>query len=147
VLDLAFMEGNPNDTPLKIFGSKSSPTIIILAIGPHPFDATPDATSRAAPRLRSYALGRDLAGYRLFFRGLMHHPRAEVFFRVLQVEFFGDGHTIVLDDRSPPLLLDKHGFRRAPGVTRHPPTVSRRAGFSRARPNEAGLAYMACGAE
>jgi hypothetical protein len=46
-------------------------------------------------------------------RCLPQHPGAEILLRVLQIEFLGDRHAVVADDRRSPALLDQHrlGFR------------------------------------
>ena len=43
--------------------------------------------------------------------GLAQHLRAEILLRILEVEFLGDGHAVVADDRRAPFLLDQHRFR------------------------------------
>jgi hypothetical protein len=40
--------------------------------------------------------------------GLAQHLCAEVLLRVLEVEFLGDRHAIVADDRRAPFLLYQH---------------------------------------
>ena len=45
-----------------------------------------------------------------FFGGLTQHPRAQILFGIPEVEFLGDGDTIVADDRYAPFLLDQHRF-------------------------------------
>ena len=96
---------------------------------------------RSRPRLRSIALapadhvahavGED--GVRQDGRGagavaddvagllgrLPQHLRAEVLLRVLEVEFLGDGHAVVADDRRAPFLLDQHGLGFRPERDAH----------------------------
>jgi hypothetical protein len=38
---------------------------------------------------------------------LTQHAGAEIFLRVLEVEFLGDRHAVIADDRDAPLLLDQ----------------------------------------
>ena len=45
---------------------------------------------------------------------LAQHLRAEVLLGILEVEFLGDGHAVVADDRRAPFLLDQHRFRFRP---------------------------------
>ena len=57
---------------------------------------------------RAGAVADHVAG---LLRRLAQHLRAEVLLRVLEVEFLGDGHAVVADDRRAPLLLDQHRLR------------------------------------
>ena len=78
----------------------------------------------------AYAVGEDRVGqdrrgaravadhFAGLFRRLPQHPRAQILLRVLEVEFLGDRHAIVADDRRAPFLLDQHRFRSRPSVTR-----------------------------
>ena len=44
-------------------------------------------------------------------RGLPQHARAEILLRIFELELFGYGHTVVTDERVPPLALDEHALR------------------------------------
>ena len=41
-------------------------------------------------------------------RRLAEHAGAEIFFRILEIEFLGDGHAVVAHDRRTPFSLDQH---------------------------------------
>ena len=44
------------------------------------------------------------------FGGLAQHARAKILLRILEVEFLGNRHAVVADDRRAPFFLDQHGF-------------------------------------
>ena len=50
---------------------------------------------------------------------LAQHPGAEIFLRILEVEFLGDGHAVVADDRRSPFLLDQDRLRTRPERDAH----------------------------
>src|SRR6516164_9375846 len=45
-----------------------------------------------------------------FLSSLANHLRPKIFFRIFQLEFLGDGHAIVADERFSPFLLDEDRF-------------------------------------
>ena len=60
-------------------------------------------------------------------RCLAKHLGAEIFLRVLEIEFLGDGDAVVADDRRTPVLLDQHALRLRPQRDAHRVGEQRRA--------------------
>ena len=52
-------------------------------------------------------------------RGLPEYLRSEIFLGVLEVEFLGDRHAVVADDRGSPLLFDQDRLRARPQGDAH----------------------------
>ena len=50
------------------------------------------------------AIADDVAGS---LGSLTKHLGAEIFFRILEIEFLGDGHPVITDDRRAPVLLNQ----------------------------------------
>ena len=57
---------------------------------------------------RAGAVADDVAS---LFRGLPHHLRAQILFRLLELEFLGDCHAVIADDGRAPFLLDENRLR------------------------------------
>ena len=92
-------------------GGRRGPVQAALQIdGAGPGDDVAHAVGEDRVRQDSRRAGSVADGFACLFSRLPQHPGAEIFFRVLQLQFLGDGHAVVADERGAPFLFDQHRF-------------------------------------